>query len=76
MVSINRSALLRYTPEEMFRLVTDVAAYPDFLPWCSGSEVLSQEENGMIARIDFSVGNVSKSFATRNVHRVNEEVAM
>jgi ribosome-associated toxin RatA of RatAB toxin-antitoxin module len=74
LISIDRSALLHYTPEEMFKLVTDVEAYPEFLPWCSGAEILSQEDNGMIARIDFSVGNVSKSFTTRNVHRENEEV--
>ena len=76
MVSIYRSALLAYTPEEMFNLVTDIEAYPRFLPWCSGAEVLMREENGATASIDFSVGNVSKSFATRNVHRTNEEVAM
>ena len=76
MVSIYRSALLAYTPEEMFNLVTDIETYPEFLPWCSGAEVLMQEEHGATARIDFSVGNVSKSFTTRNVHRVNEEVAM
>ena len=60
----------------MFNLVTDIEAYPRFLPWCSGAEVLMREENGATASIDFSVGNVSKSFTTRNVHRTNEEVAM
>ena len=68
MGSIDRSALLPYTPEEMFSLVTDIEAYPEFLPWCSGSRILSQEEDGVTARVDFSVGNVSKSFTTRNVH--------
>ncbi len=76
MVSVNRSALLHYTPEEMFNLITDIESYPDFLPWCSGAEILSQEDDGATARIEFSVGNVRKSFTTRNVHRVNEEVAM
>lgn len=73
MGSIDRSALLPYTPEEMFSLVTDIEAYPEFLPWCSGSKILSEEEGGVTARIGFSVGNVSKSFTTRNVHQgVNE----
>ncbi len=76
MVSVNRSALLHYTPEEMFKLVTDIESYPGFLPWCSGAEILSQQDNGVTARIEFSVGNVSKSFTTSNVHRLNEEVAM
>ena len=76
LVSVNRSALLHYTPEEMFKLVTDIESYPRFLPWCSGAKILSQEDDGATARIDFSVGNVSKSFTTRNVHRLNEEIAM
>ena len=76
MGSIDRSALLPYTAEEMFSLVADVESYPKFLPWCSGSRILSQEEDGMTASIDFSVGNVSKSFATRNVHKGFEEITL
>ena len=74
MGSIDRSALLPYTPEEMFSLVTDIESYPEFLPWCSGSRILSQEEDGVTASIDFSVGNVSKSFTTRNVHKGFNEI--
>ena len=74
MDSIDRSALLPYTPHEMFVLVTDAAAYPQFLPWCCGAEVLSYENNEMVARLDFSVGGVSKSFSTRNRHRPDAEV--
>ena len=76
MGSIDRSALLPYTPEEMFKLVTDIKAYPEFLPWCSSSEILARENDGVIACIDFSVGKVSKSFTTRNVHHGCEEIAM
>ncbi len=60
----------------MYRLVADIRAYPEFLPWCSGSGILAQEKDDVVARIDFSVGNVSKSFTTRNVHHANEEIAM
>jgi coenzyme Q-binding protein COQ10 len=28
-----------YTAAEMFALIADVAAYPQFLPWCSGARV-------------------------------------
>jgi len=72
--SIDRSALVPYTPQEMFVLVTDAAAYPQFLPWCCGAEVLSYENNEMVARLDFSVGGVSKSFTTRNRHQPDDEV--
>jgi ribosome-associated toxin RatA of RatAB toxin-antitoxin module len=74
--SIDRSALVSYTPQEMFALVTDVNAYPQFMPWCSGAEVLSYESNGMVARIDFTVGGVSKSFTTHNSHEPDAEVGI
>ena len=76
MDSINRSALLPYTPHEMFVLVTDVAVYPQFMPWCGGAEVLSHEDDEMVARIDFAVAGVSKSFTTRNRHQADTEVRM
>ena len=76
MDSIDRSALLPYTPHEMYVLVTDVSAYPQFMPWCTGTEVLSSDSSGMVARIDFAVGGVGKSFTTRNSHRPDSEVGI
>jgi len=74
--SIDRSALVPYTPHEMFALVTDVSAYPQFLPWCGGSGVLSYDDHEMVARIDLAVGGVNKSFTTRNRHQPDTEVSM
>ncbi len=60
----------------MFVLVIDAGAYPQFLPWCCGAEVLSFENDEMVARIDFAVGGVSKSFTTRNRHQPDTEVSI
>lgn len=57
-------------------LVTDVSAYPQFMPWCTGAEVLSSDSSGMVAKIDFAVGGVGKSFTTRNSHQPYTEVGM
>ena len=37
MTTINKSAIVAHTPEEMFKLIDDIEAYPDFLPWCGCS---------------------------------------
>jgi len=74
--SITRSALVPYTQQEMFVLVSDVDAYPRFLPWCSGAATLSREDDEVLARIDFQVGVASKSFTTRNRHVGNEAILM
>ena len=46
--------LLPYTPDQMFDLVADVRAYPQFLPWVVGSRVVSQSQTLITA--DLIVG--------------------
>ena len=76
MNKVDRSALLPYTTTEMFELVSDITAYPQFLPWCSEAQILSQEGEELTARIGFSVSGVSKSFTTRNRLRPGKEIGM
>jgi ribosome-associated toxin RatA of RatAB toxin-antitoxin module len=73
---IDRSALVPYTADEMYALVSDILTYPQFLPWCSGTQILSREGQGLSARIDFSVSSVSQSFTTSNQLKPGEEIAM
>lgn len=41
---VARSALVTQSSDAMYALVNDVAAYPQFLPWCGGAEILSRED--------------------------------
>jgi ribosome-associated toxin RatA of RatAB toxin-antitoxin module len=76
MKNIQKSVLIWFSPEEMFRLVTDVARYPEFLPWCNQSQVLEQDDQGMLAEIGISMAGVSQVFTTRNTHLAGREVHM
>ncbi len=40
MAQVSRSALLMYSAEEMYQLVNDVNAYPEFLPGCVGRQYI------------------------------------
>jgi len=73
---ITRSALVPYTQQEMFALVSDVDNYPSFLPWCSGARAESLGNDEVRARIAFSVSGVSKSFTTHNRHQANDAILM
>jgi ribosome-associated toxin RatA of RatAB toxin-antitoxin module len=73
---IDRSALLPYSTDEMYALVSDLEAYPQFLPWCSVAQVLSQEGDELSAQIAFAVRGVSKSFTTRNRLQPGKEIYM
>jgi len=35
-----------FTPGDMFSLVSDIAHYPEFLPWCSGARIRKREREG------------------------------
>jgi ribosome-associated toxin RatA of RatAB toxin-antitoxin module len=72
--NVNRSALVPYRAEEMFRLVDDVDAYPEFLPWCTGAEVLSRSEERVEASLELSKGAISKTFTTRNTRLPGEAI--
>lgn len=66
MSHIQRSALVHYSPSEMYKLVNNVADYASFLPWCRSSEVKSESETEMIASVEISKGILNKTFTTHN----------
>ena len=66
MLVVDRSALVPYSADQMYQLVKDVESYPDFLPWCSGAEILEQLDDGVRGRVDISKGKLKQSFSTRN----------
>ena len=55
-----------YTADDMYMLVEDVDAYPDFLPWCSDVEVHFRENNVVEATLELHRGALRKRFRTRN----------
>jgi ribosome-associated toxin RatA of RatAB toxin-antitoxin module len=76
MKQVKKSVLLWYSPHEMYALVTDVAAYPQFLPWCERAEVLSQDEAGMTAKLHLSFAGVRQAFTTRNSQVPDQSVTV
>ena len=66
MTSIHRSALLPYSDRQIYTLVNDVAAYPQYMDGCVGAEVLRTDERHMEARLDLARGGISQSFTTLN----------
>lgn len=76
MESVDRSALVPYTPGEMFALVSDIESYPQFLPWCQGTRILSRDIDEVRASIEFAVGGVTRSFTTRNRYQTNKMIEM
>jgi ribosome-associated toxin RatA of RatAB toxin-antitoxin module len=66
MTIVQKSALVKFSAQQMFDLVNDIEAYPQFLPWCSGSRIIKREDDFIEAELLISKGGFKKSFSTRN----------
>ncbi len=74
MPHVNKSALVPFSASQMYKLVADIDAYQDFLPWCGSSEVLSREGNVVIGKVTIKKGGVNKSFTTENHQQENNVI--
>lgn len=76
MRNVNRSALVPYAAREMFVLVDDVAAYPEFLPWCRSAQVIERTDAVVEATLELQKGAVSNKFTTRNARDEFESIGI
>jgi ribosome-associated toxin RatA of RatAB toxin-antitoxin module len=67
MRQVDRTALVPFTPAQMFALVADIERYPEFLPWIVAAKVLKREENCIIGQLEMERAGVREQFTTRNV---------
>jgi ribosome-associated toxin RatA of RatAB toxin-antitoxin module len=63
---VQKSALVKFSAQQMFDLVDDIESYPQFLPWCSGSRVLRREDDIVDGEIQISKAGFNRTFSTRN----------
>jgi len=56
---------LPYTAEQMYALVTDVAAYPEFLPWVTAIRVRSDSDTDMLADMIVGFKGLRETFTSR-----------
>lgn len=66
MAIIQRSAQVPYSAAQMYQLVDAIENYPQFLPWCKDSKVLSRTADEVRATLILSGGGFHKSFTTCN----------
>ena len=76
MREIRRSALVPYTPAQMYRLVNDVAGYPKFVPWCPAARVLEASDESVTALLEIVRAGVKVTLTTRNTLLPDERIDM
>lgn len=76
MTTVRKSAIVPCSCEAMFALVEDIERYPEFLPWCSGTEVFERGPDVTRARLDVSYHGLKTHIATVNRKREPESIAL
>ncbi len=66
MAIVEKSVLIMRTPQQMFDLVDRVEDYPQFLPWCGATELISRTAEITAARIHINFRGIKAHFATEN----------
>ncbi len=65
MPSHAETKVLPYSPEQMFDMVADVAAYPDFLPWCIATRVRTSDANHLTSDMVIGFKMFREQFTSR-----------
>lgn len=73
---IECSALVPYTPQQMFDLVNDVESYPDYMSGCAAAQVLERGDNWVTARLELAKAGLHQNFTTRNQLQAPARITM
>ena len=76
MISHRETRLVPYPAELMYRVVSDVEKYPEFLPWVLALRVLSRREDGLTAEMAVGYGALRERYTsdvklTPAIHRID-----
>ena len=76
MIRISKKADVKYRADQMYRLVNDIEAYPEFLPWCTEAIISNHSSNEIVADVSISVGKIKKIFTTKNTMQQDSSISM
>ncbi len=74
MTTIHKTATVSYSAQQMYDLVNDIEAYPQFLTWCTQSKILVPGEEQLSASLTLQAGKIKQSFSTQNTMKPGKEI--
>ena len=76
MREMHRSALVPYSAEQMFDLIEQVERYPEFLPWCTRTQLVERSDDIVAATGEVGFRELHVRVTTRNEKRRPEWMAI
>ncbi len=74
--TIERQVDVPFTALQMYALVNDIEAYPEFLPWCEKTRLLEVSGDEIEASITLRKGAIRKTFVTRNHNEPGSKIVV
>jgi ribosome-associated toxin RatA of RatAB toxin-antitoxin module len=76
MIKITRQALLRCSAEQLYLLINDIEAYPNYMDGCVGARIIQQDAQTMDAELQLAKAGLNYRMTTRNQLVFPESVTM
>jgi ribosome-associated toxin RatA of RatAB toxin-antitoxin module len=76
MTNISKTLRVPFTAQQMYALINDIEAYPDFLPWCKAATVHHKSDVDLKATLCLSKGPLSHSITTQNTMQPHSQINM
>ncbi len=54
--------LSQYDIKKIYALITNIEAYPDFLPWCSEAKIINKSKNTIIADLSITFKYLTEKY--------------
>lgn len=66
MAVVEKTVLIEHSARQMFELVDRCEDYPQFLPWCSQTELKFRDDSKTVATLHINYHSVKSCFTTEN----------
>ena len=75
-IKIERSALLAHSAIQIYELVNDVEAYPEFIKDCKDVKIIEQGNDFMIAKLILKKAGLELNFTTKNSLEIGKKISL
>ena len=76
MKNIHKEEDINIDIETIFNLINDIESYPNYLPWCTKSEVKEESADTIIGKIFISKSFINWNFSTKNTIKKNKSISL
>lgn len=76
MPKVKKVLQVPFNSQQMYALINDIEAYPEFLPWCKAATVHTRAETELQATLCIGKGLVKQTISTLNTMIPHQQIKM